>query len=58
MMNTITELFAWFDVSECATLLGFLFNLEKFFVLIISILAVFKVLTELLKILIDWRLYK
>lgn len=58
MKNTITELFYFFDISESTTLLGFLFNLEKFFILMVAIIAVFKLLTELLKILIDWRLYK
>lgn len=58
MRETITELFYWFDISEGMTLLGFLYNLEKFFVLVIAIMAVFKVLSELLKILMDWRLYK
>ncbi len=58
MKDTITELFYWFDIAESTTLLGFLYNLEKFFILMIAIMAVFKVLCELLKICIDWRLYK
>lgn len=58
MKNTITELFYWFDITESTTLLGFLFNLEKFFILMIAIIAVFKVLTELLKIFVDRRYYK
>ena len=58
MKDTITELFYFFDIAEGTTLLGFLYNLEKFFILMIAIIAVFKVLTELLKIFVDWRYYK
>ncbi len=58
MKETITELFTWFDIAEGTTLLGFLYNLEKFFILILAIMAVFKVLSELLKICMDWRMYK
>ncbi len=58
MKETIIELFTWFDIAEGTTLLGFLYNLEKFFILMFAIMAVFRVLCELFKICMDWRLYK
>ncbi len=58
MKELVYDFMQLFEITESMTLVEFLNNSMKLFIACLLVLGVFKMLTELLKIFVDWRFYK